>query len=403
MDVTPGLRRVPAADLGDVGEETELAGRIRAEILARGPMTFARFMELALYDPDGGYYRGPVARPGREGDFLTAPETHPIFGWALAAQLDQLWDAMARPPRFVVREHGAGAGALALAVLDGLARSGSALLDRIVWQPVEIEPQRAASFRRALTEAGRGDRLEPATDTPVVGVVLANEVLDALPVHRVVVRDGELREVLVGVGRDGGFADVEEQPTTGAIRLRLAGEGIELAEGQRAEVSLGIDDWVARAARSLERGLLLLVDYGYPATELYDPDRRRDGTLRAYVRHVVHDDPYRHIGRQDLTAHVDVSAVTGAAVAAGLRVLGVTTQAEFLAALGAGELLRGLQDEPATTLQGYLDARAALGRMLDPAAMGRFRVMAFGRGLPAGTELAGLRPLGVAGSPSGTT
>jgi len=131
MDLTPGLRRVPAADLADVGEDEALAARIRAEIEATGPMTFARFMELALHDPDGGYYRSEEARPGHAGDFLTAPEAHPIFGHAVANQLTEIWGRLDRPDPFVVHEHGAGGGALAEAVLRGLERTRSGLIDAI--------------------------------------------------------------------------------------------------------------------------------------------------------------------------------------------------------------------------------------------------------------------------------
>ena len=136
--------------------------------------------------------------------------------------------------------------------------------------------------------------------------------------------------------------------------------------------------------------MLLLIDYGYPAAELYDPVRRGQGTLRAYLRHRVHDDPYLHVGRQDLTAHVDVTAVERAAAGAGLDHLGTTTQAEFLVGLGAEDLLRAIQADPATTMETYLEVRSAVIRLLDPGAMGRFRVMAFGRGWPAGAPLAGL-------------
>jgi SAM-dependent MidA family methyltransferase len=162
---------------------------------------------------------------------------------------------------------------------------------------------------------------------------------------------------------------------------------VTLAEGQSAEVSLAVEDWVAAAAAGLERGLLLLVDYGAPAAELYDPVRRPHGTLRAYLRHHVHDDVYRHVGRQDLTAHVDVTAVVAAAERSGLATVGITTQAEFLVGAGAESLLRDIQADPATTLEGYVELRAALMRLLDPAATGRFRVMAFGRDWPEGPPL----------------
>lgn len=390
MDLTPGLRREPGPDLDAVGQDEELAARIHAEIERQGPITFARFMELALYDPAGGYYRAEAARPGREGDFLTAPETHPIFGAAVARGLAEIWNRLDRPDPFVLREYGAGTGTLALTILAGLERDGSPLATRLRYHPIEIEPQRLETIAARFAAAGRADVLvEPETSgRPVRGVVLANEVLDALPTHRVIAREGVLRELLVG-SRNGAFEDVEAEPSTPALAERLAAEGISLVDGQRAEICLALEPWLAAAAGGLDRGVLLLIDYGYPATELYDPTRRRDGTLRAYLRQRVHDDPYRHAGRQDLTAHVDVTAVERAAVTAGLSHLGTTTQAEFLVGLGAQDLLQAIQSDPTTTLEDYLAVRSAIMRLLDPGAMGRFRVMGFGRAWPPGPPLAG--------------
>ena len=390
MDVTPGLRRDPAPDL-DIGQEEGLVARMRAEIERDGPLTFARFMDLALYDPDGGYYRGEAARPGRaDGDFLTAPETHPIFGAALARAVAGAWDRLDRPDPYVLREYGAGTGTLALAILDGLERERPDLAAAIHYDPLEVEPRRVEAIESRLGDAGRqGILLDPRpTASPIDGFVLGNEVLDALPTHRVVVHDGRLGEVFVG-WRDGAFVDVEGDPSTPDLAARLSAEDVHLDEGQRAEVCLAIDPWVAAAAVGLRRGVLLLIDYGYPAAELYDSGRRRDGTLRAYLRHRVHDDPYRHVGRQDLTAHVDISAVERAASVAGLVHLGTTTQAEFLVGLGTGELLQRIQNDAATTMEDYLAVRSALVRLLDPSAMGRFRVMGFARGWPLDTPLIG--------------
>ena len=409
MELTPGLRRDPAPDLDAVGEDAALVARIHTEIAASGPIPFARFMDLALYDPEGGYYRGDAARPGCDGDFLTAPEAHAIFGATLARGVDEVWQRLGRPDPFVLREYGAGTGTLAAAILDGLEAAGSDLARVVRYEPVEVEPRRIDAIVAHFKEAGRAgvlvDPLERDSigSESIEGVVLGNEVLDALPVHRVVVRDGVLREVLVG-SRHGAFVDVESEPSTPGIAARFSAVGMTLAggvtlagggtlaEGQRAEVCLALEGWMAEAAAGLRRGALLLIDYGYPAAELYDPIRRREGTLRAYLRHRVHDDPYIHVGRQDLTAHVDVTAVERAAAAAGLTHLGTTTQAEFLVGLGIGDLLQGIQADPATTLEGYLTVRSALMRMLDPGAMGRFRVMGFGRDWPVepdGPPLAG--------------
>ena len=373
----PDLRRDPFADLSDLSDDPELAERIRAEIRERGPMPFARFMDLALYDPDGGYYRSAEARPGRAGDFITAPELHPIFGELLARAVDDAWATLGRPDPFVVVEHGAGEGALAVPLLG-------ALPETIGYHPVEVDERRIAVLRERLSDAELGGRLVDPLTAPFEGVIVANEVLDALPVHRVRQRGGALRELAVEVGADDAFAEVEIDPTTPALLDRLNREGIQLVDGQTAEIALGVDRWIRDIAASLGRGLLIVIDYGAPAVELYDPVRRRDGTLQAYVRHQLSDDPYRFVGRQDLTAHVDVTAIERAAEAAGLTPLGVTTQAEALMALGVEERLRDVQSDPRTTMEGYTLLRASLLRLLDPAAMGRFRVMVFGRGWPSG-------------------
>jgi SAM-dependent MidA family methyltransferase len=388
MERGPGLRRVAGTDLDAVEGDPRLVERVRAAIAGDGPLTFARFMEIALYDPDGGYYRGPLARPGRGGDFLTAPEAHPIFGRALARHVDDVWRALEEPAAFSIREHGAGGGALAVAILEGLAAEGSALANLVRYRLVDAEPKRVEEARTRLEAAGLGDRVEADDGQPIAGIVIANEVLDALPTHRVVRRGDRTLEVFVGLGGDG-FVDVEAEPSTPALEERLRIEGVELADGQRGEVCLALDGWVAGAAAGLSRGVLLLIDYGYPAAELYDLRRRREGTAMAYLGHVAHDDLYRAVGRQDLTAHVDVTAVERAATGAGLATVGMTTQGPFLAALGAGELLMEMQGSDAD-LGAYLEARAALVRMIDPAAMGGFRVMAFGRDLPAGVRLRGL-------------
>jgi SAM-dependent MidA family methyltransferase len=381
----PEIHREAPADLSDVAEDPALAARIRDEIRADGPMPFARFMELALYDPAGGYYRSEAARPGRGGDFLTAPELHPIFGEVLARAVEQAWDSLDRPEPFVVVEHGAGEGALAVPLL-------AALPEAIRYRPVEVDERRLARLRARLGDAGLGERSDDASaEKAFDGVVIANEVLDALPVHRVRRSGDDLRELAVDVGPDEAFVEVDVPPTTPALAERLAADGIELADRQTAEICLAIDDWIATASTALRRGLVILIDYGAPAVELYDPVRRRDGTLRAYIRHQVHDDPYRSVGRQDLTAHVDVTAIERAAHAVGLTTVGITTQAEALMGLGIEDRLRAIQADPATTFEGYALLRSALMRLLDPAAMGRFRVMVFGRDWPANATLDLLR------------
>jgi len=394
MEITPGFRRVEPREPLPEGDEV-LLGRIRDEIVSTGPMTFARFMELALYEPERGYYRTTQVRAGRAGDFLTAPEAHPIFGHAVARVMDEMWRSLDRPDPFTLREFGSGSGTLALAIMSGLRAGASDLLDALRYQPVEIGDARRAELGERGAAAGFGDRLEarPSSER-IVGCVLANEFLDALPVHRVVQHDATLLEIYVGWEADdpeagGHLVDVVHPPSTPALAERLANEGISLVEGQRAEICLALDAWVAEVGRALERGYVLVIDYGHPAAALYGPDRL-DGTLRTYVRHRAGDDPYLRVGRQDLTAHVDLTALSNAGALAGLATLAVTTQAEFLVGAGAESLLAAIRADPATTLPDYLELRAALWRMLDPGVTGRFRVVVLGRDVPVDGGLASL-------------
>ncbi|MEZ0240401.1 MAG: class I SAM-dependent methyltransferase [Chloroflexota bacterium] len=395
-----GVRRVPGLDANAPLPDSEpgLLARIVGEIRDAGPMTFARFMAIALYDPNAGYYTAGPGGPGRGGDFLTAPEGHPIFGWAIARHVEELWGRLGRPGRFVVREHGAGTGALGVALLDGLRRSGSALAQAVTYQAAEVSALRHDQLRAQFAAAGLDDRLEPLDDRPAACLVLANELLDALPVHLVEGGPGgELREVFVGLDPAGELVLQAGAPSTPALQARFDDEGIQLGTGQRAEICLEIDGWLTGAVAGLERGVLLVIDYGYPADELYE--RARGSTLGAYHRHRVHDDPLVAIGRQDLTAHVDLTAVERAATKAGLMPLGRTIQAQLLAGLGIGDLLVGLQGERGMDLERYLAAKSAVVRLLDPRATGRFAVLAFGRDLPAGPPLRGFAA-GRAGPPA---
>jgi SAM-dependent MidA family methyltransferase len=399
MDLGAGFRRGPAPAALPTAGEPALVERIRAEISVDGPITFARFMELALYEPELGYYRVPAERPGRAGDFLTAPETHPIFGAAIARQLDEIWQRLGRPDRFVLREYGAGSGTLAVAILDALAGRGRLgrvagspeLAAAIRYAPVEVNPHRRAELVRRIAVAGSGAalELELEADRPEVGAVVANEFLDALPVHRVLGRaDGQLAELFVGWN---GTAFVEQagEPSTAALAERFAAEGIVLAEGARAEVCLEIDGWIGRVSEGLARGAVLVIDYGHPAAELYGPTRAA-GTLLAYSGHRVHEDWAVAVGRQDLTAQVDFSALDRAARATGLTPLGLTSQAEFLVGAGMDELIEAIRSDPTTTLEDWLAVRSAVARLLDPRAMGGFGVSLLGRGLAEGPPLAGL-------------
>ena len=397
----PGYRREALPDPQSVGEDEGLVAAIRAEIETTGPITFARFMERALYEPGHGYYRRDTPGPGMVGDFLTAPEAHPIFGAAIGRLLEQAWEAMGRPNPFTVSEPGAGSGALAAGLLGGLRDLGSPMLASVRYRPIEVEPARLTALRSRLASEALDGHIEPG-DLPAApvetGAVVANEVVDALPVHRVVGRADGIRELLVGGADGGGFEAVEAVPTTPALAQRLAAEGVTLADGQVTEVCLALDSWLEGVVRHLRSGVVVLVDYADEPAALHGPGRMT-GTLRAFARHAVGADPFRHVGRQDLTATVDLASVRAAATRAGLHPLGETTQAELLAAVGTVELTDAWLRRPGADLQGALLLRSAVARLLDPRGMGGYRVLVFGRGLPTGMTLSGLARMRRPGSP----
>ncbi|MGZ6268456.1 MAG: class I SAM-dependent methyltransferase [Candidatus Limnocylindrales bacterium] len=382
--MTPGPR-IPEAE-----RSAKLASVIRAEIesTSDGRITFARFMERALHEPRLGYYRQRADRPTDAGDFLTAPETHPIFGRTIARRIEEMWASLDRPSPFDLMEYGAGSGTLGLSILDGLRRHGSDdLLHSIRYEPVESNPYRLSDLRDRFEDAGLG-RLLAATGSPsigpvpVTGVILANEFLDALPVHRVVVQDGKLLELFV-VWRDR-FAELAAEPSTPELAGRLADDGIEpsrLAEGQVAEICLDLGPWLDAVAARLARGFVLVIDYGHEAAEPYGP-RRLAGSLLGYRGHRVVDDPFAEVGLTDLTAHVDFTALGLLAERRGFRIAGggLATQQEFLVAAGLELELQALQASPELTLADYMRARSGILRMLDPRHMGRFRVLTLERG-----------------------
>lgn len=375
----------------------ELVALLRDEIAAEGPITFARFMARALYEPRLGYYQTPERRPGRGGDFLTAPEATPLFGITVARQIAECWERLGQPERFVVREYGAGIGGFAYDILAGLSDASPGAFAAVEYRLVEISEERIAPALAAMAEVGLSEKIEAefAGDVlePITGVAIANEVADALPVHRLIWRDGVMRERFAG-WRDGWFADIEAPVSAAAAELAAAIPGLlgALRDGDRFEVSPDAANWMRGVADGIARGFAFVIDYGYPAAELYAPVRR-DGLVRGYAEHTVTDDPYLRIGKQDLTAHVDFDSLTDAARSGGMTSAGLTTQAEFLSALGMGELLVSMQQDPEMTLEQYLAAQAAVLRLIDPGGLGRFRVLALAKDVSVEPPLRGFRAL----------
>jgi SAM-dependent MidA family methyltransferase len=386
-------REAAASDQHITGSgNTELAEWIRADIQNNGPITFARFMERALYDPVHGYYVSTTERPTRSGDFLTAPELHPIFGRTLAVQVEEMWQRLGAPPEFVLHEYGAGSGALFVSILDGLVRSGSPLADSIRYEPVDFARQRAAIAER-LGSLGRAAQLVGISEhsDAKTGLVIANEYVDALPVHRVIQMDGVLREIHVA-WRDDAFVEVAGPPTDDRLETWFSDAAVELAEGQRAEVNLALLDWIAQIAADLERGYVLVIDYGAAARELYGPTRP-NGTIRAFGGHMVSSDVLSGVGERDITSHVDFDALERQAVASGFDVAGRRRSNEFLLACGLEDAYQEARAEAASDWEGSTALRSAVQRLVDPNALGGYLVDVLARNAPIEPPLRGFSAL----------
>jgi SAM-dependent MidA family methyltransferase len=349
-----------------------IAERIAA---AGGWLPFDTFMELALYSPGLGYYSAGAVKLGVGGDFVTAPEMSRLFGQCLARQCAQVL-AMTGGE---ILEFGAGTGAMAVTLMEELAAL-DVLPER--YAILEVSADLAARQRARVEELPEKLRqrvvwLARLPQEPIRGVVLANEVLDALPCARFVVHDTRVRSLGVAMGADGGF--IEREGFADEQLARYAQPLVRefaLADGYRSEVCWRIEPWIAALRQCLQQGAIFLIDYGLPRAQYYHP-QRTDGTLRCHFKHRAHNDPLILVGVQDISSWVDFTRVAQAGEAAGLELCGFTTQAGFLIGSGIEELLADDADE---ITRARRTGEAA--RLLMPAEMGEaFKVMALGLGL----------------------
>lgn len=351
----------------------DLLAVIRERIRAAGRIAFAEFMRLALYHPQHGYYAAPGPKVGRDGDFLTAPETHPAFGALVCRFLTGRWQALGSPQRFGVVEGGPGTGALAEQVLRYAEARFPAFRSAIHYTLIETSPSLRAEQGRRLAGFGAvqwADGLESLPDGSVEGCLLTNELLDALPVHRVVASPAGLQEIYVTLDAAGDLVEETGPLSTPAIEEFFASSGAFPPAGCEAEAGLAAVEWYRQAARKLRRGCLLTIDYGHPAAELYTAERPR-GTLLCYHRHTANEEPLRRVGCQDITAHVNFTALIRAGEEAGLHTDDFRTQAEWLAALGLPEWLHRRERWPEGETHSFRD----LSSLADPVGLGRLRVL----------------------------
>lgn len=343
---------------------------VRQRLRAEGRLTFAAFMAEALHGPDGYYTRRPRLG-GAEADFFTSPELHPAFGALLGRLAWAVWDALDRPDSFDLVEHGPGTGVLCRDLLTWADHDAADFARTIRYRLLEVSEPLRATQRATLSAAGLLDgRVTWDEGGPVRGLSLANEVVDALPVHAVVVREGGLLERYVTLDGDS-LTWQEDAPSTPALAAYFERLSVRPGEGCLAEVNLAGVEWAEQVADSLDAGALLVLDYGYPAAELYAPERRF-GTLLTYRQHQLGSDPLQHVGLQDITAHIDFTSLARAGERRGLETVGLISQASLLRRLGLDIYLQRLDRMP---LRGReLDAnRRALLALAEPDGLGRIQ------------------------------
>lgn len=382
----------------------ELVADIIREIQISGPVSFARFMELALYHPTLGYYmrfadKADAEQPasglgedriGWSGDYYTSCDVSPVLANSVAKQIAQMDALLGRPDPFTVVEMGAGKGVLARDVLTACRIVSDSLAERLRYMIIERSPMMQASQQRLLAPwidkgciAWLGSLAELPTEH-IEGVLLSNELVDAFPVHRVRMVDGKPHEVWVDY-IDGQFYERLQPCSTPQLQdylQRLAAQDVVLAEGACADINLLAVSWMKDVARVLRRGFVVTIDYGHLAHDLYGPERKK-GTLLCYYHQMASENPYQLVGLQDMTAHVDFSTLAAVGEGEGLHVTGFTNQMSFLTSLGVERVLESL--EP-----GSVEFQSVL-QLLRPNGMGStFKILIQHKGIEK-PELDGLR------------
>jgi SAM-dependent MidA family methyltransferase len=371
----PHLAHLPPPPPTAQALSDELCALIESEIsVSGGRISFARYMELALYAPGLGYYSAGSRKLGASGDFVTAPEISPLFARCLARQLAQLLDCGLSS----VLELGAGSGALAAELLLELERLGYAP-DRYLILELSAdlrERQWNCIAERAPHHLARVSWLD-ALPRQFEGVILANEVLDATPAHVVSTRDGEILEAYVQYGKkQESFLWYE---TAASEEVREIASQLDIPHSNyRTEIHLTARALVRSLMGGLTHGVALFIDYGFPAHEYFHP-QRNTGTLMCHYRHHAHDDPFCLVGLQDITAHVNFSAIATTALSAGAQLLGYVSQANFLINSGITDLLA---KTPAEDVRAYAPLATQVQKLTSPAEMGElFKVIALGKGI----------------------
>jgi SAM-dependent MidA family methyltransferase len=365
-----------------------LRQRILEEIQRNGPMPFSRYMELCLYEPGLGFYERGEEIFGKAGDFYTSSDVHAVFGRLLARQFEEMWRALGSPPRVEIIELGPGRGLFARDVLDWSRQKFPeffrALHYRLVERSAALRSRLAERLKESIAEGKASIAEDLAAPTAENVILFANEFLDALPVE--VIGDHGLLQLAL---RDGTLTETFT-PVTREVQEYLDRYSVIPEAGERVEAGLAAMEWMRRLATAVSRGFVVLVDYGYRREELVAGRHR--GTVVAARQHQLSRNPYEAPGEQDITAHVNFTAVAAAGEAAGLKTLGLVTQSQFLMGIGEANQFADAFEECCPPLpEDQAKVSLQLKHLVTPAGMGEnFQVLLMGRGVDA-ASLSGLK------------
>lgn len=368
---------------------------ISDRIAKSGALTFAEFMNLALYHPQYGYYTTKAVDIGAQGDFFTSPHLGKDFGELLAVQFAQMWEILDKPAAFTLVEMGAGQGILAVDILKYLYKHYREVFESLQYIIVEVSPglkHQQQQLLKGVADKVKWCSLEEIPNNSITGCIFSNELVDAMPVNLFSLQDGQLGEIYVTTFENNTFVELCNAPSTPKLAQYFDLVGINLGQlgsNYRSEINLAALDWLSTVAQKLQQGYLLTIDYGYAAARYYNP-MRSQGTLQCYYRHQYHNNPYINIGQQDITAHVDFTALERWGDRCGLQKVGFTQQGLFLMALGLGERIAAISTNNANNLEQLLQRRETLHQLIDPQGLGGFGVLVQSKGLPPDVPLKGL-------------
>lgn len=308
---------------------SNLEKKISSLIKENGPITFPRFMDMALYGEKDGYYMGGEVW-GRKGDYITSLDFGSIFPNLIAKEVYNMWLSLDKPQDFTVIEAGAGRGYLGFGILRALKERYNDFYEIATLILIEKNIPKENSIYEEFNEKFKWLSSFDEIKEPITGVIISNELIDAMPVHRVVMRDG-LREIYVDYNDELGFFDVEGDLSNVELSNYFNNLGVNLKDGYNTEVNLNMNDWLKDASKVLDKGFILTIDYGHSALEYFEDFK--DGTFMCYIKHTVNDNPYVNIGTQDMTSHVDFTSFKNIANSYGLSFFGYTTERYFFMGL----------------------------------------------------------------------